>query len=286
MWWCFVMAMGADQSVQAEIDDPQLTANDKARRRFWVSLFASLCLVVVLLWDYGFTFIFEGLSFGSIGVLLVEVLRRGNNPSSQTLVSMFVGWVRDRVLKTPREAKGATALLIFCFCFLATYYVVLPPLKFEVKVQGLDKADVGPIQLSLDQEPNKVETNPAGYASLQLRGLNWGHINFLGAYSSEKSLLLKNKRLSTLFLWRHRFEALSGPIALDISVLPSAKEKAESLYQSALILMQREDFAGAIAKLDEGLAIQGLGETERTKLLKAKELCLLWKTAPRSSKRN
>jgi len=280
------MAIDADQSAQTEVDNPQPAAIDKPSGRFWYLLFALLFLLIWLSWDYGLKSMFEGLSFGSMGVLLLEVLRRGNNSTSETLTSMFVDRLRNTVLKTPGREKSATALLICCLCFLATYYVALPPLKFDVKVQGLDKTDTEPIQLSLNREQNKVETNASGYATVELRGPNWGHVDFLGAYSPNKKLLLENKRLSTLFLWRHRFEALAGPIPLVISKLPSAKEKAESLYQSSLMLMQREDYAGAISKLDEGLAIQELDETERTKLLKAEELCLLWKSAPGSAKKN
>jgi len=278
------MASDVDQSAEKDVEHPRPAA-DEASGKFWYLLIALLFLVIIFSWDYGIKFMFGGLSFVSIGAVLVEIARRGRNSDSKTPTSMLVDGIRNNVLKTPLRSKIAKWVLICFICFLLFLYVVLPPLKFDVQVQGLNPADIDPIQLSLNREPNKVETNASGYATVELRGLNCGYIEFLRAYSPNRKLALENKRLSTFFLWRHRFEFLAGPIPLIVSKLPSAKERAEILYQSSLVLIQSEDFAGAISKLDQGLAIEELDEPERTKLLKAKELCLLWKTAPGSAKK-
>jgi len=254
---------------------------------FWFWLVGSCFLLVVFFWDYGFTLIFDGLSLVVVAALLAQVLAhvhgRGSEDPHRTLVAMFTRWVDDAILGSPQRASRATTVMALCFCGLSVWWIVWPPLKFNVAVMGLEQESVGPIQLSLDREPNKVEINPAGHAFVQVPGFNCGHIDFLGVFSSEKSLLLRNKRLTTYFLWRHRW---NQPVSLEVEVQPSAEEKAERLYQSALELIDKEDYLAAMATLNEGLAIEALPESEKVKLLNAKKLCLLWLTPASNSRRH
>ena|SRR2546425_11061300 len=261
------MATDAIQPPQTESEDLQTTPH----RGFWFSLSAFLGLVTLLLWDYGFTRIFESLSFGSIVVLLTEVLTRGRDPSSKSLVSMFVGWVNGVPLRTRRRARFATVLMLLCFCCVCIYYVVLPPLQFGVMVRNPEK--VGPVKLSFEGEPDAVEVNSAGYGFVHIPGFNFGHVTPVSAYSEKHSIRLTTKLIPTTFLWKHRFSFMGSPFFLDVTVEPSSEEMAKQLIQEALDALRRHDCPTTIQKINQALALKDLSEGTRTLLLSIKNSC-------------
>jgi hypothetical protein len=247
----------------------------KWQRLFWFSFLAVWLLTTFLLWDYGFNILVDGLSFGSIALVAAEVFSRGNDASSDGLISLFMAWINHTVFRTERKIKWATVALVSSFFCLALYYSILPPLKFGIAVRGLEAKKVGPIKVSVEGEPNAVEINSAGYGFVRVPGFNFGHLTFVGAYSERHPINLTTSRVPTQFLWKHRFDFLGGPFPLEITVEPSPEEKAEQLLQESLQYMDKGDCRMAIQKLDQALALKDLSEAEKQLLSSARKPCLL-----------
>lgn len=245
------------------------TASKKWCNGFWTMLFILWIFSAFALWDYGFTAMFDGLSLSSIIIVLTEVVRRRGAEPVETHLTLL-RLIKTKIFTSAILTKFVTAVMMAIFFCLFTLYVVLPPLKSGIRAEGVDTQRTGLIQIAIEREPQKLDLNAGGYGFVRVPGLNSGSLPILAAYSSQRVLAVDTTMVNTTFLWKHRFESISGPIVIKLHIVPSAAEQADQCLQQALDLAGEGDYQRAIDKIGICTRITGIPAEIEGKLQKTK----------------